>query len=259
MNKNTKKILAIGCLLGVVVFFVGASFSYAALPVTENAPTQNPPTQNPPTTNTNYQLNVPIPGLEKGEITLPSYIKAIYKFGIGVLAIIAMGMIMIGGYQYMFSAGENITKTGDAKDRIKNALIGLFIALTSFLLLNTINPDLLEPAPAISTEGIKKIKQGDIPHVQKIGQYCNSEIGPDCEENLVCDKWEKSPIGICEEAFLGAKDVKIIKETFVWKDCSLVACPYCDGYIAESYCLNSEQKKPTSEAPTANIKCCPDK
>jgi hypothetical protein len=52
-----------------------------------------------------------------------------------------MFMIMVGGYMYMTSAG-NSASTGKAKGIITDALIGLILALCSWILLNTINPDL---------------------------------------------------------------------------------------------------------------------
>lgn len=71
-----------------------------------------------------------------------SYISAVYKFGIWAVGIAAMLMIMIGGYMYMMSAG-NTASTGKAKSVITDAIIGLILALTSYLILYEINPNLL--------------------------------------------------------------------------------------------------------------------
>lgn len=178
MNKNFKKILLLVCVIFLFALVVKVCFAQE----TDNT---NPQTDNTnPTQNTTNQLNVDIPGLT-GEVTLPKYIKAVYQFGIGLLAILAMGMIMIGGYQYMFSAGDNITKTSDAKAHILNALIGLFIALTSFLLLNTINPEILEGVD--QAEMIKLEKQPTPKDNRSIeGQYCNNTLGFTCADGLSC-------------------------------------------------------------------------
>jgi hypothetical protein len=82
-----------------------------------------------------------IPGFE-GVSTLPEYLMAIYKFGIWTIGLAAMLMIMIGGYMYIMSAG-NTASVGKAKGVITDAIFGLILALTSYLLLYTINPELV--------------------------------------------------------------------------------------------------------------------
>ena len=71
-----------------------------------------------------------------------SYIGAVYKFGIWTVGIAAMLMITIGGYMYIVSAG-NQASMGKAKSIIFDAIIGLILALTSYLILYEINPNLV--------------------------------------------------------------------------------------------------------------------
>jgi len=66
-------------------------------------------------------------------------LSRLYVYGVGVVAIAAMIMLVIGGVQYMV-AGEK--DPSSAKERIRNAIWGLILALTSYLILYTINPDL---------------------------------------------------------------------------------------------------------------------
>lgn len=82
-----------------------------------------------------------IPGFGKPS-DFPSYLIAIYKFGIWTVGIAAMLMIMIGAYMYMTSAGNN-SSTGKAKGIITDAVGGVILALVSWLILYTINPDLV--------------------------------------------------------------------------------------------------------------------
>jgi len=91
--------------------------------------------------NTTYTPMEKIPG-STSISDFPSYVKAIYKFGIWTIGIAALLMIMIGGFMYMTSAGNNATM-GKAKGYITDALIGLVMAMTAYLLLYTINPDLV--------------------------------------------------------------------------------------------------------------------
>lgn len=72
---------------------------------------------------------------------LPEYIKYIYVFAIVASGIIALGVIVIAGLRYLASAGmPHMMK--DAKDQISSAILGLVILICSWLILNTINPQL---------------------------------------------------------------------------------------------------------------------
>lgn len=91
-----------------------------------------------------YTLIAPIPGLEgvKTATSFTTYLKALFPFLLSVAAVLAFVMIVIGGLFYMTSAG-NPAAASSAKDRIKAALIGLLIAVSSYLIINAINPNLL--------------------------------------------------------------------------------------------------------------------
>ena len=73
--------------------------------------------------------------------SLESIIAWFYAFIVGIAGLAAFVMIVWGGVQWMTSAGDP-TKTSDAKDRIKKALLGLLLILASFVILRVINPEL---------------------------------------------------------------------------------------------------------------------
>jgi len=85
--------------------------------------------------------NIPGDQLPVGQ-ELPFYIKYLFIFGLGAIAILALGQMIIGGIQYILAAGS-VIKHEEAKDTIQQALLGLGLLLVSYLLLNTINPDLV--------------------------------------------------------------------------------------------------------------------
>lgn len=85
--------------------------------------------------------NVPGGQLPAGE-ELPSYINYLFIFGLSLVAFLALGQMMLGGLTYILAAG-NVAKVETAKDTIKQALLGLGLLLVSYLLLRTINPDLV--------------------------------------------------------------------------------------------------------------------
>jgi hypothetical protein len=75
------------------------------------------------------------------EFSFPEYAKYIFYFFIAVSGIAGLLVIVIGGVQYVISAG-NIEKTKDAKDQITAAVFGLLILLCSYLVIYTINPQI---------------------------------------------------------------------------------------------------------------------
>ena len=79
------------------------------------------------------------------------YLNAMIKLFIGLCAVLAMIMIVMGGIQYMTS--ELVSGKEAGRKRITNAIFGLIIALGSFAILNTINPDLVN----INLGDLKKV------------------------------------------------------------------------------------------------------
>ena len=92
---------------------------------------------------TEYKLLEPLPGFE--ETITPSnpvtYIEALYWYALGLAVVLSVLMLVIGGLEYTTSFASESNK-GKAKARIENALIGLVIALTSYLILYTVNPEM---------------------------------------------------------------------------------------------------------------------
>lgn len=89
----------------------------------------------------NYTPLENLPGFE-GEIgDFATYFKNLYLLALWIVGISALFMLVVGGFLYLSSAG-NTSLVGTAKKTIYGALIGLVIALISWLLLDTINSDL---------------------------------------------------------------------------------------------------------------------
>jgi hypothetical protein len=102
-------------------------------------------------------LSISLPGL--GEVYDPAqYISAIYEWGVSITGVLAAIMIMIGGLLYL-TAGGSPERVSNAKEYISHALIGLVLAMTSYLLLQTINPALLE----LKFPKIKLIRTATLP------------------------------------------------------------------------------------------------
>jgi len=72
---------------------------------------------------------------------MADYIIGVYRYSVFIGSILSIVMIMIGGLQWM-TAGGDASRISNAKNRINNAVVGLVLILGSFLVLNTINPEL---------------------------------------------------------------------------------------------------------------------
>jgi len=77
------------------------------------------------------------------ESTSEEVISYIFKILIGIGALIAVAMVIMAGIEWMTSDG-NPGKIGEAKTKIKNALLGVGILLGSYLILYTINPQIVD-------------------------------------------------------------------------------------------------------------------
>lgn len=98
--------------------------------------------------------------VESSGLTIWNYIKAIYKYAIGVVGIVAAVVLMIGGIMWL-TAGGNQTRIGEAKAYIGASLSGLLLALTSFMILATVNPKLVQFNPLdVTTVGDNSTTSG---------------------------------------------------------------------------------------------------
>ena len=106
-------------------FLAGAFFGFSALAA-------GPETQFPE-----------IPGAPAiGEKTLlPEFIVYIYYFAIAVSGFVALAALFYGSMRYLTSQGAPAAKA-DARGYIRNGIVGIFILLLSWLILNTIDPQL---------------------------------------------------------------------------------------------------------------------
>ena len=95
----------------------------------------------------------PLPALPgaPGGGDISSYFQWVFVFGISIAGILAVLMIVVGGIEYLTAYG-NPSKVESAKDRITQAILGLLLAITGWLILNTINPGFtLGVLPSLST------------------------------------------------------------------------------------------------------------
>ncbi len=119
------------------------------------------------------ELQVKLPGLvfsdqnkiatsSDGEATyyyipwLGEYISWLFSYSIGIISVLALIAVMIGGF-FWIMAGGNPSKVSEAKNWINAAFSGLGLAVGSYLILATINSNLVKFSP-IKMVAIKKVE-----------------------------------------------------------------------------------------------------
>ena len=80
---------------------------------------------------------------DRSTAMIGKYIRAIYKYAIGIVGILAAVVLMIGGVIWI-TAGGNAERIGEAKAWIASSLTGLLLALLSYTILATVNPALVD-------------------------------------------------------------------------------------------------------------------
>lgn len=96
-----------------------------------------------------YQPLAPLPGVDASSAAdVGTYINTIFRLAIGLGSVLAVLMIVIGGFQYLST--DLFSSKSAGRERITNALIGLGLLLVSVIVLTTINPDLLNVDPELT-------------------------------------------------------------------------------------------------------------
>lgn len=87
-----------------------------------------------------------------------------YKLGVGIAAILAVIMIMAGGFIWIAAAGDT-GRIGQAKTMISGAVVGLVLTVGSYVALQTVNPNLVNftalKIPVVGTQMIDVINDYD--------------------------------------------------------------------------------------------------
>lgn len=121
MDKAKKKLF----FLFLILFALGAGFVSAQSALEVDYPT--------------------VPGAEAPSDTktaLPDYVKYIFNFSLAIAGFVAFASFVYGGVKYLVSAGS-AAAISDAKKQIFAGILGLIILFSSFIILNTVNPQLL--------------------------------------------------------------------------------------------------------------------
>ncbi|MCU0680144.1 MAG: pilin [Planctomycetes bacterium] len=177
---NHRKKIILSLFLGIFVFQMLMAFTMVILPTEARAEKK--------IENLYFTPQVSIPGtsIEKGvssqleASTKPifTYIKNIYNYAIMIAGILAVIVIMIGGVFWLASAG-NASNIEKGKDFIGGGVVGLLLALGSYMILGTVNTELVAPSKFAVIPGVTSIQEG--------GTICCDPDGGEASFNLQTD------------------------------------------------------------------------
>jgi hypothetical protein len=118
-----------------------------------------------------FAINVA--GMEiSNSATAAEFVVYLFNLGIAVGTFIAAIVLIMAGIDYVSSRGEP-AKIGSAKSKIKNAFLGLVVLLSSFMILNIINPELTN----IKINELKNEEQPEIIIPEGTGVYLYDSPG----------------------------------------------------------------------------------
>ncbi|MEK7614926.1 MAG: pilin [Patescibacteria group bacterium] len=140
----------------------------------------------PHTEKANVKLSIPIGNLGLSA-DLGQYVGALYQWMLAGGAVIAVVMILIGGFQYVLGAGMK-GQAEKGKERIKNGVIGLVLLLCVVLISKVINPQLLKmEVPRLPL--IRTLELGTDKTCEKYISEGYDVVPQEPTAEKVCGKW----------------------------------------------------------------------
>lgn len=147
--------------------------------------------------------------------TPADYLSGLYRLALYAAVIAAIIQISIAGFIYATS-GDSSSKQKEAKDQIRDAIIGLILIISSVLILRTINPDLVKlNVPGIQPKlSDKELKQREEEEIQKT----NEELRKTCV-NEICSKFSGENLKKCLQACDDLYKVTITDPAACYQQC----------------------------------------
>jgi len=179
--------------------------------------------------NADYKFTLKYPEIHglKPEGGILGYVKYIYFLGLSIIGAAALFALVYGGFMYITS--DAITSKEEAKKWMLGAATGLLLGLLSYLILFTINPDLVK-----WELNIPETPAGPQPSLPEEGSLiCRSEQGYHYEWPLegecdICKKGLKTEDKDCEEKGARICEVPVpIKDKF----CETPVCCYENTHL----------------------------
>lgn len=137
IKKSFNLLLAFLIIAPTIILSFGAATHYAlAIEPVKFSPSIGIP-------GSTFQSTTTVTMTASSTIYIAQYISAFYDYAMGIVGIVAVIVLMIGGIIWLTSGG-NPTKIEQAKDLILGSITGVGLLLGSWILLNTVDPNLVK-------------------------------------------------------------------------------------------------------------------
>jgi len=155
-----------------------------------------------------FMQNVNLPGfggdsdtINISDQSLAEFVNTLIQIAIGFAILLAIIMVIAAGTEYMMSA--SVTGKSNAQEMIGKALGGLFLALSAVVILQTINPNLIElnSLEKINVEG-EEITTPDFDDDLITNQTDGNYYCYDSDKSYTQLNWNK----VCAETKSGCQD-----------------------------------------------------
>ena len=167
-----------------------------------------------------YVPLAPLTGDKTSPINPEQYLPFLFDLLIGVSALLAIVMIVVGGITYMTS--DVFSQKSHGKETITNALWGLLLVISAYMILYTVNPDLLKfrlSFPMINNPGWQ---------APVGGSGSNWFVTPACREARNCGVLPRSGGGrgdsVCAEGNSACSPEAIESAGLPWEQAVTMSC-----------------------------------
>jgi len=189
MNKKNKKTKLIFFILpklslALILFIISASFVFAQ----------------------GTEITYPnLPGVETPSFktTFPEYVKYLFNLSMLIGVLIVLGVLVWSGFRYMTSR-YNPVVVADIKKKIYSVFLGLLILLSAYVILKTINPELVvlslppiipspsSPATQVPTPQPSVVIFQEIPLGTIVEHILAGNVSVAADSSLKCYEYDKS-------------------------------------------------------------------
>ncbi len=229
--------------------------AFVALPGLASAQTEAFVTSQSTANSATVQLSVPI-GEVQSVSGSPEYITVLYRYALGIVTLVAIIMVVYGGFRYLLGASMGDAKVGQKV--ISDAIGGMVILFLAYVILYTVNPKTVRlslpdirriQSVSINTQtaqpGTSCVKDGDCAtgsfclRTSLVGGICaNGQAGNICRcRGAGCDVTEQQAGGPTNHAGTGRVDCQtgftcqeVSRDNFV-----------CNGGTTGSFCNESSE------------------
>lgn len=177
-----------------------------------------------------------LPGIPEvsNAASLPDFFNNLYRLCIGAAAVIAVLQIMRAGVKFM-TKGGSVSANSEAKDMIRNAVIGLILVLSPAIVFGIINPRILNLE--LNLGGLKPENLDDV-----------NLTGVDVTGDGVIDGYDSADSQKCRAEYTGQQQVPTSPQSCsaLGKDYEAVVNSCCDNFRSgHTCCARKKTTDPT--------------